>query len=261
MGELQFFESSNNLYLDSRDVADMIGKEHKNLLADIRGYIVAMLKFKDKNGKLNFQPTDFFIESSYLSSQNKKLPCFQLTKKGCEMVANKMIGDKGVIFTATYVTKFEEMENELKALHQPSYMIDDPIKRAERWIAEQKEKQQIETKNLMLEQQLAEAEPKVTYYDKILSSPGTVTVTQIAKDYGLSAAKLNRILHEERVQYKQSRQWFLYSNYADKGYTKSETHIDGTGEPRMNTKWTQKGRLFIHQLLNNIGINAIEDEE
>jgi Rha family phage regulatory protein len=255
MGELQFSEHNSNLYLDSRDVAEMVNKDHKHLMRDIRGYI-EVLKISP-----NLDSSKFFIESSYKDSLNRSKPCFYLTRKGCELVAHKMTGEKGVIFTATYVTKFEEMENELKALHQPSYMIEDPIKRAERWIAEQKEKQQIETKNLMLEQQLAEAEPKVTYYDRILSSPGTVTVTQIAKDYGLSAAKLNKILHEERVQYKQSRQWFLYSNYADKGYTKSETHIDGKGEPRMNTKWTQKGRLFIHQLLNNIGINAIEDEQ
>lgn len=257
MGELQFSEHNSNLYLDSRDVAEMVGKRHDHLIRDINGYIKTIEKIDIPKIGVN----DFFIESSYKDSLNRTRLNYQITKKGCDMVANKMTGEKGIIFTATYVTKFEEMENELKALHQPSYMIDDPIKRAERWIAEQKEKQQIETKNLMLEQQLAEAEPKVTYYDKILSSPGTVTVTQIAKDYGLSAARLNKILHEERVQYKQSKQWFLYSNYADKGYTKSETHIDGKGEPRMNTKWTQKGRLFVHQLLNNIGINAIEDEE
>ena len=257
MGELQFSEHSSNLYLDSRDVAEMVGKRHDHLIRDINGYIKTIEKIDIPKIGVN----DFFIESSYKDSLNRTRLNYQITKKGCDMVANKMTGEKGIIFTATYVTKFEEMENELKALHQPSYMIDDPIKRAERWIAEQKEKQLIETKNLMLEQQLAEAEPKVTYYDKILSSPGTVTVTQIAKDYGLSAAKLNKILHEERVQYKQSRQWFLYSNYADKGYTKSETHIDATGEPRMNTKWTQKGRLFIHQLLNSLGINAKEDEE
>ena len=112
----------------------------------------------------------------------------------------------------------------------------------------------------MLEQQLAESEHKVTYYDKILASPGTVTVTQIAKDYGLSATKLNKILHVEGIQYKQSKQWLLYSVHADKGYTKSTTHIDETGEPRMNTRWTQKGRLFIHELLTRIGINAVEDE-
>jgi len=259
MGELQVNELNNGLVLDSREVAEMVEKDHKNLLADIRGYIEAMLKSKDKNGKLNFQPTDFFVESSYISSQNKKLPCYLLTKKGCEMVANKMIGDKGVIFTATYVTKFEKMENKLKELSQPSYMIEDPIKRAEKWIVEQKEKLQIETHNLMLEQQLAEAQPKLTYYDKILASPGTVTVTQIAKDYGLTAPKLNKILHAQGIQYKQSKQWFLYKQYADKGYTKSETHIDKTGEARLNTKWTQKGRLFIHELLTGVGIIAIED--
>ena len=96
--------------IESREVAQMVNKDHKNLLADIRGYIQILVN----SGKLNFQPSDFFIESSYLSSQNHKMPCYMLTKKGCELVANKMTGKKGVLFTAAYVTRFEDMENTLK---------------------------------------------------------------------------------------------------------------------------------------------------
>ena len=129
---------------------------------------------------------------------------------------------------------------------KPSYTIEDPIKRAEKWIEEQKEK-------LMLEQRVAEYEPKVTYYDKILQSKGLVTVSQIAKDYGLSPQKLNKLLHEEGVQYKVSGQWLLYAKHADRGYTKSQSYVDSTDTTRMNTKWTQKGRLFIHQILTQLG--------
>lgn len=250
MGEVQFSSQNNELFISSVDVAEMIEKEHKTLMRDIRKYIEYM--------GTELRSSSFFVEGSYTDVYNRIKPCFYLTKKGCDMVANKMTGAKGIIFTAKYVTKFEEME---QALSKPSYMIDDPIKRAEKWIAEQKEKMQLETHNLMLEQQVAEAQPKVTYYDKILASPSTLTVTQIAKDYGLSASRLNKLLHVEGVQFKQSGQWLLYSKYADKGYTKSRTHIDSTGEPRMSTKWTQKGRLFIHELLTRIGINAVEDQE
>jgi len=129
---------------------------------------------------------------------------------------------------------------------QASYTIEDPIKRAEKWIEEQKEK-------LMLEQRVAEYEPKVTYYDKILQSNGTVTVSQIAKDYGISAQKLNKILHKEGVQYKVGGQWLLYSKHSGAGYTKSDSYVDDTGTTRLNTKWTQKGRLFIHTILTNLG--------
>ncbi|BFH15648.1 phage antirepressor [Paenibacillus melissococcoides] len=147
----------------------------------------------------------------------------------------------------------------------PSYMIDDPIKRAEQWITEQREKQALETKSLMLEQRVAEYEPKISYLDRILQSKGTVTITQIAKDYGMSGQALNLILHEEKVQYKQNKQWLLYRQHHDKGYTKSET-IDITrsnGDPdvTMNTRWTQKGRLFIHELLQRRGIVPLMDRE
>lgn len=91
--------------LDSREVADMIGKDHKNLLADIRTYISYL-----EGGELEIQPSDFFIESTYQSEQNKILPCYLVTKKGCEMIANKLTGAKGVQFTAAYVTKFNAME-------------------------------------------------------------------------------------------------------------------------------------------------------
>ncbi|AQZ48330.1 putative prophage antirepressor [Paenibacillus larvae subsp. larvae] len=147
----------------------------------------------------------------------------------------------------------------------PSYMIDDPIKRAEQWIREYKEKQEAQTKALMLEQRVAEYEPKITYLDRILQSKGTVTITQIAKDYEMSGQALNQILHEERVQYKQNGQWLLYREHHDKGYTKSETidirRRNGDQDVTMNTRWTQKGRLFIHEILKRRGIVPVMDRE
>lgn len=160
---------------------------------------------------------------------------------------------------------FIEVEKKFKSAYVPSYMIDDPVKRAQKWIEEQRAKQEVETKALMLEQRVAEYEPKISYLDQILKSKGTVTITQIAKDYGMSGKALNEILHEERVQFKQNKQWLLYRDYHDKGYTKSET-IDITrsnGDPdvTMNTRWTQKGRLFIHELLKKRGVLALMDRE
>lgn len=142
-----------------------------------------------------------------------------------------------------------------KQLKQPiaSYMIEDPVKRAEQWIAEQKEKKQLELENNMNKQKVSEYEPKASYLDTILNNKSLVTVGQIAKDYGMSAQSLNKLLHDLKVQYKQSGQWLLYSNIQDKGYTHSSTteieHKDGSTSVRMNTKWTQKGRLFIYELL------------
>lgn len=93
--------------VESREVAEMLGKEHKILLRDIKVYMEYLAKY-------NFVPCDFFIESSYKDSNNRQRPCYLLTKQGCEMVANKMTGKKGILFTATYVQAFNDMEQQLR---------------------------------------------------------------------------------------------------------------------------------------------------
>ena len=120
MNELQVINHKGTQVVDSREVAEMVGKEHKNLLRDINGYIETMKNAGNLNdehsngGQLKFEPSDFFIESTYTNSQNKQMPCYLLTKKGCDMVANKMTGEKGVLFTAAYVTAFERMREHIE---------------------------------------------------------------------------------------------------------------------------------------------------
>lgn len=121
-------------------------------------------------------------------------------------------------------------------------------------------------KNGLLTQQVAESRPKADYYDKIMQSKSLVTITQIAKDYGWSAQQMNDKLHLLGVQYKIGHQWVLYAKYQDKGYTFSTTvdikKKDGSNDVRMNTKWTQKGRVFIYTLLKEVDIlPTIEREE
>lgn len=110
---------------------------------------------------------------------------------------------------------------------------------------------------LVAEQKVAEYEPKITYLDSILSSTDSVTTSQIAADYGMSARKLNSLLHEKRIQRKVGDQWLLYKKHMNQGYTKSHTteiyKADGTPKIVMNTKWTQKGRLFIYELMKSEG--------
>jgi anti-repressor protein len=137
---------------------------------------------------------------------------------------------------------------------QDSYTITDPIKRAERWIEEQKEKQALEDTVAVQAQQIAELQPKSNYCDVVLRCNGTVPISVIAKDYGKSAVWLNRYLHEANVQYKQNGTWLLYQKYAACGYTKTSTITDLNGESHVHTKWTQKGRLFIYDLLKNNGV-------
>lgn len=116
-------------------------------------------------------------------------------------------------------------------------------------------------KTTMLEQRIAEYEPKVQYVDKILASKGTLTVKQIAADYGLTAQQLNRILNEARIQYKVNGQWVLYKEHIGKGYTKSMTYPVSPDRYELHTRWTQKGRLMVHNLLESKGIKANIDKE
>ena len=92
--------------IDSRDVAEMVEREHNALLKTIRSYC-------DYLGEGEIAQSDFFIPSSYINAQNKEMPSFLITKKGCDMIANKMTGKKGVLFTAAYVSAFEEMRQAL----------------------------------------------------------------------------------------------------------------------------------------------------
>lgn len=106
---------------------------------------------------------------------------------------------------------------------------------------------------LMAEQQVKELKPKADYCDKILQNKSLVTITQIAKDYGMSGKEMNNLLHNLGVQYRQSGTWLLYSKHQRKGWTQSETitikHKDGNTGTKLNTKWTQKGRLGLYELL------------
>ena len=102
---------------------------------------------------------------------------------------------------------------------------------------------------------------KITYYDMVLKSKGLVTATQIAKDYGMSGQAFNKLLHELGIQYKQGTQWLLRSNYQDKGWTQSETYCNGDNS-YLHTKWTQKGRLGLYELLKSKNIlPTIEKEQ
>lgn len=130
---------------------------------------------------------------------------------------------------------------------------------------EQDKRKKLEAENAAQRQAIADFQPIKQYLDTILSSPRTLTTTQIAADYDMSAKKLNRILHEEGIQRYVNNQWILYSRHMGKGYTKSRTinitRSDGHPDIVLNTEWTQKGRLMIHEILTARGIQAVMDRQ
>ncbi len=129
--------------IDSREVAEMMGRTHSDIMKMIQGSgknlgIIPVLL------KGNFHVSEYFIESSFKDASGKSNKCYLVTKLGCEMLGNKQQGEKGILFTAKYVERFNEYEKRLQELSTPSYAIEDPIKRAERWIEEYKEKVKLE---------------------------------------------------------------------------------------------------------------------
>ena len=123
----------------------------------------------------------------------------------------------------------------------------------------------LQDENAQQKQIIAELNPKASYYDVVLQTKDAISTSQIAKDYGKSAMWLNDLLHTLSVQFKQGGVWLLYDKYADKGYTRSRTHTysgdDGMQHSKLHTYWTQKGRLFIYELLKSHGILPLVEQK
>lgn len=114
-------------------------------------------------------------------------------------------------------------------------------------------------------QQILEMKPKASYYDVVLNCKDLISTSAIAKDYGKSAIWMNRYLHEKGVHFKQGDIWLLYQRYAQKGYTSTKTHSyqgkDGEPHTKVHTYWTQKGRLFIYELMKSDGMKPLIEQE
>lgn len=135
MQELQIVKQKNELYVDSREVAETVGKQHKNLIRDIENYESVILQ----SSKLSLD--DYFIQSTYLGGNNQNYKHYLLTKKGCDMVANKMTGEKGILFTAMYVDAFHKMDAHIKEQSQLN-VPQTPMQALEMMFSVQKEQQE-----------------------------------------------------------------------------------------------------------------------
>ncbi len=145
-----------------------------------------------------------------------------------------------------YFIAVEEQWNSPDAIMARAYQIS------------QAKLRQLETTVAVQAQQISELQPKASYYDVILNCPDLISISTIAKDYGKTAKWLNSYLHEKGVQFKQGNIWLLYQKYSQNGYTSTKTHSingnDGLQHTKVHTYWTQKGRLFIYDLLKSNGI-------
>lgn len=145
-----------------------------------------------------------------------------------------------------------------KAWNTPEQIMARALKMANQSIESLKDRCKFLGEQVVEQQQIiTELQPKANYVDTILQSKSLVTITQIAKDYGMSGRKMNQILKDLKIQYKVGGQWVLYSKYQNNGYVHSRTiditRADGRPDVTMQTEWTQKGRLFLYEELKKHG--------
>lgn len=171
--------------ISSREVAEMMEVRHDSLMRKMEGINKT---FNDHK----IVAVDYWFESEYKDKKGESRKEYQVTKKGCEMLAHKSTGDKGVIFTHLYMQRFEEMEKVLKELNAPSYQIQDPIERAKAWIKEeetrQKQLEMIESQSKLLEEQ----KPKVILAETIIASEGSLSIGDFAKMLAKKGVKTGR---------------------------------------------------------------------
>ncbi len=194
--------------------------------------------------KKNIEDDNFFIENiDYITldikSNGNETKDFQLTIEMAKELSMLARNEKGKQARQYFIQLEKDWNAPEKVMARALKIADTTIKSLQ---LETKQQQQI----------IGELKPKADYTDKILKNKGLVTITQIAKDYGMTGNAMNDLLHSLGVQYKQSDQWLLYRQFHGLGYTHSQTinivRSDGRPDIKMNTKWTQKGRLFIYNL-------------
>ena len=229
--------------LDSLEVAEMVGKAHNKLMRDIRDYI-------DQLGESKIGHTDFFSESTYTTAQNKVLPCYLITKEGCEFIAHKLTGVKGTEFTAKYIKRFHQMENVIKEhVPQGKELLALAVLEAQKTIEEQTA-------------QIEEMKPKAIFADAVATSHTSILIGDLAK-----------ILKQNGVETGQKRlfEWLRENGYLSKRKgtewnsptqksmnlglfeVKETTAMNPDGSVRISktTKVTGKGQqYFINKFLN-----------
>ncbi len=247
-GEIRTMTINNEPWFVGKDVASILG------YTDTFG---AIKKHVDEEDKQNCQNNSFetprgmtIINESGLYSLilSSKLPKAKEFKRWVTSEVLPAIRKHGAYMTEQTLEQ---------ALTSPDFLI----KLATELKTERAKRAELEAENAIQKQQLIELNPKATYYDLVLQCKDLISTTQIAKDYGKSAMWLNKLLAENKIQFKQSDIWILYKKYAEQGYTQTKTDSyigkDGEAHTRPRTCWTQKGRLFIYDFLKSLGILPI----
>jgi phage regulator Rha-like protein len=234
MGEMINFSVTQTQTMTSKEIAELTGKNHADVMRDIRN-------LQDQVGTESIFALSFII-SELANGGSKKLPIYSLTKKETLL----LMSGYNALLRLKIINRWEELENK----NLESYKVEDPIERAKAWIREQEAiKLQIQEANA--QKTIAENKIKLlTHVEKMY------TATEIAKECGLSSAiALNMFLSQEKIHYKVNDTWVPYSEYSNKGYFHLKQEVLDTGKVIYHRKITQMGREFIIDLVNKKASN------
>lgn len=247
--------------MTSLQIAEITGRRHTDVMRSIRKMEPAWEKVSERK----------FALAEYQDEQGKPRPCHSLNKEECLYIATKFNDEA----RAKLIKRWKELEEQ----HQKPSVPQNYLEALKSLVKSEEEKQQlalenrkqqqeiftISKENMELGNKITEMLPKVSYYDQILQSNATMTVTQIAQDYGMSAIKLNLLLSDMKIQHKMRGQWILYGQFLTGGYVHSRAidiiRSDGRHDVKYNTEWTTKGRIFLYEALKAKGILPLIEKE
>lgn len=247
--------------MTSLQIAEITGRRHTDVMRAIRNMEPAWEKVSERK----------FALAEYQDEQGKPRPCYSLNKEECLYIATKFNDEA----RAKLIKRWKELEEQ----HQKPSVPQNYLEALKSLVKAEEEKQQlalenkqkdetiitISKANVELGNKITEMLPKVSYYDRILQSNATMTITQIAQDYGMSAIAMNKELESMRIQHKERGQWILYAQFLKGGYVHSRAvdiiRRDGRHDVKYNTEWTTKGRLFLYEALKGKGILPLIEQE
>lgn len=247
--------------MTSLQIAEITGKPHADVMKAIRKMEPAWSKINEGN----------FSLVEYKDKKGETRPCYSLNKEECLYIATKFNDEA----RAKLIKRWKELEEQ----HQKPSVPQNYLEALKSLVKAEEEREQlalenkqqqatiltISKENMELGNKITEMLPKVSYYDQILQSNATMTVTQIAQDYGMSAVRMNKELESMRIQHKVRGQWILYGQFLTGGYVHSRAvdiiRSDGRHDVKYNTEWTTKGRIFLYDALKAKGILPLIEQE
>ena len=239
MNELEILKFNGVEVADSRQVAEVVEKEHHKLLRDIRTYCDYLTESK-------IGLSDFFIENTYTDQTGRTLPCYLITRKGCEMIANKMTGQKGVIFSAMYINAFHQMEQQLKGQNNSEKIYNFNVVEAHTRLEMSQQLLKIAENMTTLSKEYKEIllikSAELLTGEKLISLPQVTqkmyTATEIGKMYGVTAQRIGILSNQYHLKTAEYGAW-----YKDKA-RHSDKEVD-------TFKYNEQGVAKFGELLKN----------